>query len=190
VTHEDQTNQVAFHTGAGCQFDAEPTPLATTAKTNTTKAFTGNVFNKNCVSSNGDNSGCGARATDTFSAGHNFNVMAGGVYAHKVDSTGIAVWFFPRSNIPADIQAGTPNPATWDTPVAFLSSSSCDIASHFYNQSIIFDITLCGGYGGATYTNNAQCVSAAPTCSDAIKDPSNFSLAKFKINHVSVYQEK
>jgi hypothetical protein len=53
-----------------------------------------------------------------------------------VGPTGIKIWHFPRTSIPGDITAKTPNPANWGKPVAFWSSSTCDIASHFQDQVI------------------------------------------------------
>jgi hypothetical protein len=57
---------------------------------------------------------------------------------------GIRVWAFPRDSIPQDLQAKTPNPDSWGTPVMYLSSSKCDIATNFQGHSLILDITICG----------------------------------------------
>jgi hypothetical protein len=61
---------------------------------------------------------------------------------HKWDSSGIAVWKFPRDEVPDDITSGNPDPGTWPTPVALWGADSCDISSHFYAHSLVFDITL------------------------------------------------
>lgn len=119
-----------------------PTPLTTTALVNSTAAFTGIVRSTSCASANGANEGCGVEDTDTRSAGASFNAAGGGVFVHRWDSSGIAAWQFSRDDIPADIVAGTPDPSTWPTPVAYWSADSCDMSSHFYEHSIVFDITL------------------------------------------------
>lgn len=105
-------------------------------------AFTGRVQNTVCASSNGNNEGCGVQDTDTRSAGASFNSAGGGVFAHKWSSDGISVWRFARDEVPADITAGNPDPASWPTPAAQWSADSCDFASHFYEHAIVFDITL------------------------------------------------
>jgi hypothetical protein len=170
ATHNSQHNQAAIHTGPGCTLKREPSPLKTTAQVDVSKPFTGNVFGTKCASSNGDNSGCGFIDSDTRSFGETFNRNAGGVFAHKWDSTGIALWFFARNEIPADIASGNPDPSTWPTPMALWSADECDIASHFYDHQLVLDITMCGDYAGSTYPT-----SGCPgTCEQAVADPTNF----------------
>jgi hypothetical protein len=184
--HNSQHNQVTLHTGPGCNWDQGATPLKTVSKIATQgKAFTGNVVGKTCASSDGDNTGCGVFSSDTHSFGSEFNKQAGGIIAHRMDSTGIAVWQFTREEVPQDIKDGKPNPATWPTPVAFFSSSGCDIGKHFQNHKLILDITLCGSWAGDP---NAYAQSGCPgTCAEAVADPENFKFAQFKISSISVY---
>ncbi|OBZ74173.1 putative glycosidase C21B10.07 [Grifola frondosa] len=61
----------------------------------------------------------------------------------------------------------------------------CDIASHFQNHQLVLDITLCGDWAGPAYSSSGQCPG---TCSDAIADPSNFSVAKWMVNYIDIYQ--
>ena len=56
--------------------------------------------------------------------------------------TGISMYFFPRSAIPADITAGTPLPSGWGLPMASFPATTCNTSSHFYDHSIIFDTTF------------------------------------------------
>jgi hypothetical protein len=63
------------------------------------------------------NKGCGILAAEN-TYGTPFNVAKGGVFATVWNSTTIASWFFPRSAIPADINAHTPNPDAWGKPYA------------------------------------------------------------------------
>jgi hypothetical protein len=67
----------------------------------------------------------------------------------KWDKTGINVWWFPRSTIPADITADQPMPDTWGTPMANFPSTSCDPYKYFYDHFNIFDTTFCGDWAGA-----------------------------------------
>lgn len=60
----------------------------------------------------------------------------------KWDSTGIAVYFFPRTSIPADITAGAPLPDTWGAAQARWPAASCDPFTFFNNHQAIFDTTL------------------------------------------------
>lgn len=159
VSHNTQNNLMTLHTSAGCNLNPvciffssiivskadalckNPTPIPTSAR-NSSTAFTGRVRKTSCASANGDNEGCGVEDTDARSAGESFNAGEGGVFAHRWDVDGIAVWHFARSEVPADIESGTPDPSSWPTPVAYWAADSCDMASHFYQHSIVFDITL------------------------------------------------
>lgn len=76
-------------------------------------------------------------ATNSFGTG--FDSNNGGVYATLLDSSGIKVWFFPRSRIPADITSGRPtlSVSQWGTPQAnFQFGSSCNVPQRFKNQTI------------------------------------------------------
>jgi hypothetical protein len=150
------------------------------------QAFTGSIAGTTCASSSANNNGCGIYNPDPTSFGSGFNKQAGGIVAHRMDSTGIAVWYFPRQAIPPDITAGKPNPATWSTPVALFSSSSCNIAQNFRGHQIIINISLCGDWSGdASIYRSSGCPG---TCAQAVADPKNFKYAQWKIGSISVYQ--
>jgi hypothetical protein len=181
--HNSQSNELTLHTSDGCNLDTKPSPLRTSAAVKSGEAFTSYIASTECASSNANNAGCGFTDPNPASFGHGFNIIAGGVYAMLWDSNGIAVWHFERSAIPADIGSGNPDPTSWPTPTAFWSSNGCDMASHFYDQQIVLDITLCGDWAGAVYGD-----SGCPgTCADAVADPSNFKNAQFKVNYIAVY---
>ena len=110
-------------------------------------------------------------------------MIAGGVFATLIDDTGISIYRFDRGSIPSDIEVGTPDPSSWGVATALWSSSTCDISSHFTDMSIVWDITLCGGWAGDAFSK-----TCSGTCSDAVKDPENFTVAKWKINYVAIYQ--
>ena len=60
----------------------------------------------------------------------------------KWDTTGIAVYFFPRGSVPADISMGAPQPDSWGLALARWPAASCAPFEFFNNHQAIFDITL------------------------------------------------
>lgn len=81
--------------------------------------------------------------------------------------------FFPHCSVPPDILAETPDPSTWPSPKAFWSNSSCATSTFFHSLSMVFDITLCGDWAGATY--NAAGYSGS--CAERVTNPANFESA-------------
>ncbi|RDX49175.1 glycoside hydrolase family 16 protein [Lentinus brumalis] len=169
--NEQVQNQITLHSGDDCTLDRAADALA-------------NKLGFTCTSSNGNNAGCAYQQKENTTYGHGFNMQAGGVYAHTLEADGISVWFFDRSAIPADITAQTPDPSSWGTPTAYFPNTSCDIATRFQKQQLIFDITLCGDWAGPAYSQG----NCPGTCADAVKDASNFDVAQWKIASVRVYQ--
>ncbi|KAL1719504.1 glycoside hydrolase family 16 protein [Schizophyllum commune] len=177
--HDNEHNQVAWHTASGCYLDP-------------TASFTGTVIqsngenNTNCDGTVNSNAGCAIAEWSRASYGPYFDAQGGGVFAMKWDENGIAVYSFYRAAIPDDINAGSPNPSGWGKPVAFLSPDSCDPIKYFTNHSIIFDITFCGDWAGNSYAT-----SGCPgECSDRLKDPANFVNASWSINSLKVYSKQ
>ncbi|KAJ2927135.1 hypothetical protein H1R20_g9944, partial [Candolleomyces eurysporus] len=161
--HDNQHNQVAWHTAPGCRLD----PSAN---------FTGNIADGggyqhlDCNSFINHNAGCGATEWSRASYGPLFDEQGGGVFVMKWDENSIAVWSFFRAAVPRDIDDGTPNPSEWGPPSANLSSTMCDIGRFFKNHAIIFDITFCGDWAGNSYAT-----SGCPgTCDERLMDPNNF----------------
>jgi hypothetical protein len=86
--------------------------------------------------------GCGIRSSDQTSFGPPFNANSGGMYAMKLDDSGIKVWFFKNGAAPLDLSAGAPMPETWASPMAYFPFGNNCNASSFSAQTIIFDTTL------------------------------------------------
>ncbi|KAF7309883.1 GH16 domain-containing protein [Mycena indigotica] len=169
---DSTTNQMTLHTSAGCSLD---TKLAT--------SFTGShTSTTNCKSGDGSNDGCGITDAQPHAYGHEFNIIAGGVFAHLVTSSGIKIWRFPRTAIPADITDGKPNPASWGKPAAFFSSGTCNIAEHFKDQVITINTSICGDWAGNAFPGGPS------ACAAAAADPQNFEHAQWMLNYVSVYE--
>ncbi|KAG6861451.1 hypothetical protein C0995_016542 [Termitomyces sp. Mi166 len=162
--HEQPVNQYTLHTGPGCNI----TNLAKSRNLKANVSYSGRMASTQCATINNDNTGCAFVDADSRSYGKGFNRIAGGVFAHLWDGTGIRVWHFPRTEIPDDITHKKPNPSSWGNPVALWSSSSCDHGITFLRTSI-----------------GAGCPG---TCAEAVMDPTNYAFAKWKINYIAVYQ--
>lgn len=176
--HDNEHNQVTWHTSAGCNLTAS-------------SDFTGTIVQQNNQSyldceGSATLPGCGVIEWSQASYGPTFDAQGGGVFAMKWDQDGISVWNFYRVAVPEDIQEGFPNPATWPNPTATLEPTGCNPLEYFNNHTIIFDITFCGDWAGNSYAT-----SGCPgTCSDRLMDPTNFVNASWSINTLKVYRRQ
>ncbi|PPQ69266.1 hypothetical protein CVT24_000072 [Panaeolus cyanescens] len=167
--HDNEHNQVAWHTNPGCWLD-------------TTQQFTGNVttgpdghHHDNCDANINNNAGCAITEWSRASYGPYFEAQGGGVIAMKWDENDISVWSFFRAAIPDDILDGTPTPSSWGPPSAKLSSSKCDINKYYGNHTIVFNITFCGAWAGNSYIGT----DCPGTCPERMMDPANFVVRGF-----------
>ncbi|KAJ4475778.1 concanavalin A-like lectin/glucanase domain-containing protein [Lentinula aciculospora] len=183
----DNTNdQATLHTLEGCSL---------ASSSSSTLDITGSVITStDCVSTGG---GCGIRASSTVSYGAAFNSNGGGVFTMTLNSSGIAVWFFERSNIPSDITAGTPLPGLWGTPFAWWASPTCNITEFFGYQSTIFDTTLCGDLAGSVWSDagapgqEQSCATrtGVSDCDTFVRNNgASFQEAYWELNSVKIYQ--
>lgn len=60
----------------------------------------------------------------------------------KWDTSGIAVYFFPRDSVPADISENAPQPNSWGRALARWPASSCAPFKFFRDHTAIFDTTV------------------------------------------------
>lgn len=172
--HEETHNQYTLHTVEGCTLD----------QTNPDGSkFTGRVINAQCASSPASNTGCAIVSEDQRTYGTGFNMIGGGAVVHLWNDDGISFWQFARGEIPQDITDGNPDPSSWPTPAAHFSRSSCEFNKFFRDNRIVINTTLCGSFGGATYSQRG----CPGTCAEAIRDPANFKWAKWKFASISVY---
>ena len=104
--------------------------------------------------------------------------------------------------------ASSIDPASLGTPLASWGSDGCDVTQFFEPQTLIFDISLCGGkpfpslpsslhlnliisFHSADYAGNGN--SFYQTCTGVcyqdwvLGDPSNFDTAYFEVSYVRVY---
>lgn len=170
--HSSASNQVSWHTTAGCTL------------TNPGN-FTGTAGSTICDHNYESNTGCGIVDQSIASFGPQFNAKGGGVYAMKWESSSIDVWFFYRSAIPDDIINGLPDPSGWPLPSASLSTLGCPIDQYFRNHMLIFDMTLCGDWAGTSY----EAAGCPGTCAERVADPTSFVNATWSINYIKIYNK-
>lgn len=192
--HKTDYNGMTLHTAEGCSVS------------NSSTAFQGRLLETNCNA--GDAStGCSIAAynqdklsvrsanktSNTLAtAGTAFNTQGGGVYVHDWQPTGITVWLFPHSSLPADLIAGHPNPATWtQKPLAKFSGSGCDFSKSFRNMNLVIDITTCGSWAGKDdvwESSGAAKETGYTTCNEYVQNhPEAFKDAYFDIQSIKFY---
>lgn len=174
------SNSFAMHTSAGCRISQS-------------SSFTGTVSTQNCdvhAPDQGTNVGCAIKTADPASYGSGFNAAGGGVYATLWTSTAVSIFFFSRSQIPADITSGQPDPSSWGRPQAQFSNDACDIDSHIRDQQIVFTNTFCGDWAGQVWSSDATCAPRGSTCVDFVRDnPGAFAEAYWEVRSLKVYQD-
>ncbi|KIK70407.1 glycoside hydrolase family 16 protein [Collybiopsis luxurians FD-317 M1] len=184
-------NQATIHTNPGCSISSS---------NSNTLGITGTVVGgTNCAAAETNNQGCGVRAASNVSFGAAFNNNGGGVYASKLDDTGVSIYFWPADEVPGDILAGTPQPSGWGKPLAMWAASGCTPSTFFYQQSAIFDTTFCGDWSGSVWSDSGipgqeqSCAQRTgySTCEAFVKaEGSAFSQAYWEIKSVKIYQYK
>lgn len=170
-------NQYALHTDITC-----------TQPSNVTQ--TGKVKSPNCqavvtptdVQNPG---GCVVAESQAGSFGQGFQ---GGVFATQWEKgVGVNIWFFPRASVPSDLSSNQPDPSNWGTPSASYPQSGCDVSAGFADQSIVFDIEICGKFAGSPTVFPTTCGSQFKLCTDVIADPRNYDQAYWDINSLKVF---
>ncbi|PPQ63720.1 hypothetical protein CVT24_004300 [Panaeolus cyanescens] len=189
--HDYTNNQATIHADLGCTLPSTDSR---------TLAISGNVIGgTDCAALTTGNQGCGIRASTSNSFGAGFNANQGGVYAMKWDSTGVAVYFFPRGSIPADITAGAPQPDSWGAAQARWPAVSCDPFKFFNNHHAIFDTTLCGDWAGAVWNSagipgqEQSCAQRTgfSTCEDFVRNNgAAMANAWWEVVSVKIYQNQ
>ncbi|TGO15798.1 hypothetical protein BPAE_0539g00040 [Botrytis paeoniae] len=179
--NQQSNNTMTLHTSENCTMPNKDTTQL------------GTMNSKQCDGTLNNYAGCGSTAQAGASTyGKSFNSNGGGIYATEWTLDHIKIWFFPRNTIPFDIKRGTPEPSSWSKPQAiFQGSSSCNIDSHFANQSLVFDTTFCGDFAGGVWANDGGICSQGGklTCEQFVaENPDAFKDAYWLIDSVKVYQ--
>lgn len=100
--------------------------------------------------------GCGVTLDSATSFGKGFNDAGGGVYACELTPEGvITVWFFPRGQTPADLDANDPDPSKWP---ATNRTAFKPCPGQFADLQMVLNTTLCGTWAGDKYPGGrAKC---------------------------------
>jgi len=171
------TDEMTLHTTDGCS-------MANIVRNQTNAS----ILTTDCYNATDDNSGCGVQSTDT-SYGAAWNAAGGGVYAMELRTEGIRIWHFLRPNIPSNVNSSTPDPSTWGPANADFPNTSCNIPSHFWNLTMIFDIDFCGAWAGQTSVWASSNCSTSLTCAQYVgQNPSAYTDTYFDINYVRIFQ--
>jgi len=150
------------------------------------------------------NQGCSQRGPDG-SMGVDFNARGGGTFAAEwAPSRDVAVgldgevaapgyirtWFWPAGSEPSDVRARTPDTGSWGIPYSYfrLAEDSCS-ARHFKNMRLVFDLTLCGELGDATFPAKCPDIAASMSCRDFVeRHPERMQEAYWSIRALDVYR--
>ncbi|RDB28980.1 putative glycosidase C21B10.07 [Hypsizygus marmoreus] len=186
--HDYTHNQATIHTDGGCRLSTNNLQISGTV-----------IGGTNCAALTTGNQGCGIRAPTSNSFGAGFNANGGGTYAMQWDSSGIAVYFFPRGSQPADITAEVPRPETWGAAQARWPADGCDPFKFFNNHHAIFDTTLCGDWAGGVWNSagipgqEESCAQRTgfSTCDAFVRaNGASMSEAYWEVKSVKIYQFK
>lgn len=106
----------------------------------------------------------------------------------------IQVWFFHRGSVPSSLSSGTPDTSTFGKPVARFQGS-CNIDDHFYDHAIVFDLTFCGSWAGATFQDDGCPMtygqdSGSSCVTYVAENPSAFKNSYWTVNSLKVYSAK
>ncbi|KAI9687419.1 MAG: hypothetical protein M1820_010456 [Bogoriella megaspora] len=163
-------DQMTLHTSPGCTISAG--------------AQSGSLGMTDC-GANGGNNGCDMVSNDASSYGSNLD----GVYATLWTSSGISIWYFPRSAIPGDISSNSPNPDGWGTPAAaFTGCDNGNFDSHFSQHNIIFNIDFCGAWADSLWSSQCGSLPDASSCENYVSlHPEAYTDAYWLINSLKIY---
>ncbi|CAI6337774.1 unnamed protein product [Periconia digitata] len=165
-------NQMTLHTSPGC------TPSVGAAGQSGRR-----IGNADCGAGGGF-TGCGVESPSSTSYGTGFNQNGGGVFVALWESGGIRMWQFAARDVPQNIRDGRPDPSSWGTPTA--NFAGCDFDAKFRNLNLIFDITFCGDWAGATYPSSS-CPQQYTCNAYVASQPQAFTESYWLINSVKVY---
>jgi len=128
--NQQSENDMTLHTSRGCFIINTGT---FTGRLNTTDCYVNALDQANNV-------GCQITASESTTYGIGFNTIKGGIYATEWTSSYISIYFFPRTQVSADIDCNNPDASTWGPPLAQFQGN-CDFDAHFQNQQIVSLVT-------------------------------------------------
>jgi len=181
----NQDDQTTLHTSFGCVMSTSNEYTFTGQWSNGTNNQPATNCYVNAPNQYG-NQGCGILARNSNTYGQGLNNIGGGVFATEWSDSMIRVFFFTHNNVPQDLTSNNPNPSTWGRPyAAFQLGGNCP-GSHFYDMTLVFDLTFCGDWAGTVFAN--QCTRAVSCQSYVQMNPSYFADSYWSVNYVKVFQ--
>jgi hypothetical protein len=189
------TNAVTLHTTAGCAIESKP--MGAQGSADSQAAFMGSISTSNCDVKATDNVGCSIKAPKKASLatyGTDFNSAGGGFYIMEWLTEGITVWFLPRNSTAATAltssNATSPDPSTFDTPLAKFSGTGCDYQKRFDSMKIIFNTAFCGDWAGKEWDKSCAAKTGAKTCEDYVQNnPEVFSDTYWEVAGLKFYEQ-
>lgn len=184
-------NLVSLHTGGDCSFNpSQQHQTGITSFTNCTVDYS--TGNEGCRVEMNQTTVLGGKSTvPTTNAA--LNKAQGGLFAMERDlssnGTGIRVWFFPHDQVPNNLKSGSQEVDTgsWGQAAVDFPVTSC--ASSFGKMSMVFDITLCGAWAGATYAQSG-CTANFSACSAQVgQNGSSYKEAYWAVNDVRAFSK-
>ncbi|KAH9890348.1 concanavalin A-like lectin/glucanase domain-containing protein [Cubamyces lactineus] len=176
AVNQDYYSHMGLHTNPGCTHSSSAVQSSTLI--NSTDCSVQANGNQGCIVSNPTHASYGA----------DFANSGGGVYVTEFAIDGISIWYFNRSSIPSELQGNVSsiNTQNLGIPVANWPADDCSINEFFQPQELVFDITLCGDYAGASSVFYQTCTGV---CYDdwVLGDPSHYDTAYFEVSYVRVY---
>lgn len=148
------------------------------------------VNSTDCSFQSNSNEGCITTVPTPQSYGAAFAAAGGGVFVTEFAETGISIWFFPRANVPSVLSSNssTIDTSTLGMPVGNWPSTGCASNKFFDPQNLIFDITLCGDFAGATSVFSQTC-SGVCYNDYVVGNGSLYNNAYFEVASVRVFSK-
>lgn len=193
-------NSMTLHTGSGCSVVNETGSIDESGNV----SFTGTLQTAVCdvdAAGQAPNAGCSITAPHRAivngngstgdmaknTAGAAFNANGGGVFALEWTSEYLSVYFFPRGQIPASLQAHSttsvnatssaanftrpapaaqaPTPSLWPATHRQAHFSGCDFDQHLAKLSLVIDTDFCGGWAESTWASSGcKASTGVETC--------------------------
>jgi len=172
-------NRATLHTGPGCQMPSE-------------RFQTGQDVGLDCDALVNGNAGCSVSFPTNQSYGPPLNDEGGGWFAVERTDSNINIWFWSRCSlfVPYEVKEGlsSVNPLTWGLPTANFPNTLCNMTSHFSEENIIINLTLCGDWAG---NHDVYQSSGCPsTCVDFVNNnPASFKDAYFDFASIRTFTE-
>ncbi|KZZ89267.1 endo-1,3(4)-beta-glucanase [Ascosphaera apis ARSEF 7405] len=167
--------------------------LGSTCKVDRNQDMTGTMKTTDCFVYSPDqpgNQGCVVDGPHGVGYGTNFNQAGGAVLATEITKDAVSIWYFPRSQIPAELSNGVSiiDTSKWGKPMSRFSGG-CNFEEKIRDQTFIFNTAFCGDWAKNRWQESG-CAAKAPTCEEFVKNnPEAFANVYWSINWMKVFQQ-